>query len=654
MLLTMLKTEDAVQAGVESAENAMRGFSYLSDLRALSWLLHSGPGRRFWRDPLLLGALLFCAVILSHQLAVTLLRPAWGGAVTDWLRGTLALPEWLIVAYVSWWFSRTRRPEARAWWMLSTALLFYTVARVMWTIENQLIFPGHVPFPSLPDFFFMAQYPFYFLAVMLIPSSGPWGSRVKLMLDGMLIMGAAAALSWYFLLLPLYLQERETLPAKLVTLYYPAGDLVILFGLTITFIYHRSHIARQIMMLLIAAFLCLVTADSWVGWLIAATGSFTAGTPPDLFWIAFYLLLPLTSLVGLRLTQQNSRVEEPKVGTGIRMRPQWRDFKEVVWFLFPFLAALLASALIAERAIVQPLRPGHPLVPVLVIFTLLMLVMVRQGITLLENAQLRREHEAAQASELAMREANRQMETFLGMASHELKTPLTSIIMGLQLIQRRARQPMRPTAGAADQEGRAFMTSQETLLLVEQQATRLNRLVNDLLDISRIRAGQLTFNFQRADLADIVRQAVDEQRRLAPHRTFHLRLPDEEPVPVWADAERIGQAVTNYLTNAHKYSLEGYPIEVGVEVREQRGRVWVRDYGPGIPRVEQAHIWERFHQAPGIEVQSGSGIGLGLGLYITKTIIEHHHGQVGVESLPGQGALFWFALPLSLAPQNAK
>ena len=109
---------------------------------------------------------------------------------------------------------------------------------------------------------------------------------------------------------------------------------------------------------------------------------------------------------------------------------------------------------------------------------------------------------------------------------------------------------------------------------------------------------------------------------------------------------RIGQVVTNYLTNALKYSPPDRPVEVGVQEAQQQGYVWVRDQGPGIASEEQGHLWERFHRVAGVEVLSGSGIGLGLGLHISKTIIDHHHGHVGVESQPGQGSTFWFTLPL--------
>jgi signal transduction histidine kinase len=106
--------------------------------------------------------------------------------------------------------------------------------------------------------------------------------------------------------------------------------------------------------------------------------------------------------------------------------------------------------------------------------------------------------------------------------------------------------------------------------------------------------------------------------------------------------------LTNYLTNALKYSLEECPVDVMLEVvGSSIARVSVRDQGPGIPAEEQAHIWEIFHRVPGVEVLTGSGVGLGLGLYISRTIIERHGGQVGVESTVGLGSTFWFTLPLA-------
>ncbi|HEU5201020.1 MAG TPA: HAMP domain-containing sensor histidine kinase, partial [Ktedonobacterales bacterium] len=199
---------------------------------------------------------------------------------------------------------------------------------------------------------------------------------------------------------------------------------------------------------------------------------------------------------------------------------------------------------------------------------------------------------------------------------------------------------------AADWVSR-LVPAQESLTRVNQQVGRLERLVNDLLEVSRIRAGKLDLRLEPLDLAALLRQAVEDQQ-VASSRTIRLRLPTSLPGPVVADAERIEQVLTNYLTNALKYSPAEVPVEVGLEVDAQQGvRVWVHDAGPGIPSAEQEHIWERFHRVSGIEVQSGSGVGLGLGLSICREIIERHHGQVGVQSAPGEGSTFWFTLPLT-------
>jgi signal transduction histidine kinase len=195
------------------------------------------------------------------------------------------------------------------------------------------------------------------------------------------------------------------------------------------------------------------------------------------------------------------------------------------------------------------------------------------------------------------------------------------------------------------------------------------------VDDSRIRQDRLALRLELCDLATIVAGAVDEQRAAEPDRTILLEVPGagDQPgqrVPVLADADRIAQVVTNYLTNALKYSVAGRPVAVRLEVvagaRERANgamqgsgardggdgerdlaRVSVHDEGIGMPLAEQTQVWERFHIVEGNAVQSGSGTSLGLGLYICKTIIEEHHGQVGVQSVPGQGSTFWFTLPLA-------
>ncbi|HET8913906.1 MAG TPA: ATP-binding protein, partial [Ktedonobacteraceae bacterium] len=133
--------------------------------------------------------------------------------------------------------------------------------------------------------------------------------------------------------------------------------------------------------------------------------------------------------------------------------------------------------------------------------------------------------------------------------------------------------------------------------------------------------------------------------------SLEVEVPSQE-VQVFADAERIGQVVNNYLSNALKYSESDCPVKVYVMQAGNMARVEVIDEGPGLLFDQQAHIWQRFYRVPGIEVKSGSGVGLGLGLHICKTIIERQAGEVGVESAPGQGSTFWFTLPLAEPVQD--
>jgi PAS domain S-box-containing protein len=264
----------------------------------------------------------------------------------------------------------------------------------------------------------------------------------------------------------------------------------------------------------------------------------------------------------------------------------------------------------------------------------------------IERERLLQEREEARASVLALREANRRMDEFLGIAAHELRTPLTTLLGTVHLLQRRfARRPLdeRSREDIADQ----LRMVSKLLTTMDEQGRRLNRFISDLVDTSRIRIGQMEVYPQPCDLADIIGGAVEEQRLANPERTIDLALPEDARASVIADADRLGQVIANYLTNALKYSRQDTSVEARLSVDGDTARVAVRDSGPGLPPEEQPRVWDLFHRAPGIAVQSGSGIGLGMGLHICKTIIELHGGRVGVESAVGQGATFWFTLPLA-------
>jgi signal transduction histidine kinase len=287
-----------------------------------------------------------------------------------------------------------------------------------------------------------------------------------------------------------------------------------------------------------------------------------------------------------------------------------------------------------------------------------------------ERNRLARDREAARAEELAAREASRRLEAFLAVAAHDLRTPLTAVVGYLALAGRQAER-LAAAAHAVREEhpvlAAAVAAVRGSLDDADAGAARLARLLSLLFDTSALRADKLELHRTPCDLAALVRARVEEQRMAAPGRAMRLHLPAHgAPVLVEADADRLGQVLSNYLTNALKYAPADQQVDVSVAVEETPGsdegeegsrgwaRVAVRDRGPGLPAAERGRVWELFHRAPGIEAQgraAGGGQGvaggsLGLGLSISKAIVEAHGGRVGVESAPSRGSTFWFTLPL--------
>jgi PAS domain S-box-containing protein len=236
----------------------------------------------------------------------------------------------------------------------------------------------------------------------------------------------------------------------------------------------------------------------------------------------------------------------------------------------------------------------------------------------------------------------RRKQEFLSMVSHELRTPLTSIMGLIELALMQIE--LRPRSLSPEAEG-LLGQLEKTLKRADGQVEVETRLVEDLLEVSRLELHTFELSLHPENLVTIVQETVANQQQAAHTRQIELVLPSDEVVPVLADAGRIGQVLTNYLTNALKYTPVEQPISVRLEVEANSARVSVRDQGPGLTPEQQQRVWERFYQVavPGRQRPEG---GLGLGLAIAKAIVEQHQGQVGVESVPGHGATFWFALPL--------
>ena len=229
-----------------------------------------------------------------------------------------------------------------------------------------------------------------------------------------------------------------------------------------------------------------------------------------------------------------------------------------------------------------------------------------------------------------IRELERMRAEFLSMVSHELRSPLTSVLGYAQLLQRQAGRGKPPE----DLEKR--------LGVIVDQTKRVNALVEDLLEASRAEAGRLALSIKEVNLSEIIRNTIAQMATLAPDHRFRLELP-EEPVILHADPGRIEQVLRNLLSNAAKFSAPNTDITTHLMAERDRAIVSVSDQGAGIAREDIATLFLPFHrvrQAGGREVK-----GVGLGLFISRSIIEAHGGEMWVQSELGKGSTFYFSLP---------
>jgi two-component system phosphate regulon sensor histidine kinase PhoR len=231
----------------------------------------------------------------------------------------------------------------------------------------------------------------------------------------------------------------------------------------------------------------------------------------------------------------------------------------------------------------------------------------------------------------APRALERQKDEFLANVSHDLRTPLGAITMAIGAVL--ANEP-------ADLPGPLH----RLLVTIDQASIRMARLVDDLLELTRLQAGQVRLRREPTDLVALARRAAATIAPLAERRgqRVALALP-RRPLPLAVDAERLERALLNLLGNAQKYGRENGAISLRLERRGGEVVLAVQDDGPGIAPEEQQRIFDRFYQAEGAAANQGSG----LGLPISRAMVELHGGRLWVESAPGQGSLFSIALPVT-------
>ncbi len=231
-------------------------------------------------------------------------------------------------------------------------------------------------------------------------------------------------------------------------------------------------------------------------------------------------------------------------------------------------------------------------------------------------------HEAERANEIKTR--------FLAMISHELRTPLTSI-KGFT------------TTLLADDVAWGPEEQRDFIQTIQQEADRLQELIDHLLDLSRLEAGMLPISLQSHSLHEIVEDALPQLRVLTAGQTLTLHLPANLP-PVSADAKRIAQVLVNLVRNAATYAPKGTEINISASVRRGFVQISVADQGPGIPLAEHKKVFKAFRR--GVNVENGLTQGAGLGLAICKGLVEAHGGRIWVKKTGAPGATVSFTIPL--------
>ncbi|HEY0757427.1 MAG TPA: ATP-binding protein [Ktedonobacteraceae bacterium] len=230
--------------------------------------------------------------------------------------------------------------------------------------------------------------------------------------------------------------------------------------------------------------------------------------------------------------------------------------------------------------------------------------------------------------EQAQQHLMEQREGFLGIASHELKTPVTSMKIYTQTLQRRFQK-------TGDEQAASFLGK------VDEQLNVLIWLISELLDLTKIEAGQLPMYQEQFDLLTLVQDTVETIHHTTTRHQIHIE--GNAISPVVADRGRIGQVLTNLLSNALKYSPLADIVLVKLYQEEHGTTIGVQDFGIGIEPAEQVHLFERFFRVS--DEQHITFPGLGLGLYISAQIVQRQGGQIWVDSAVGKGSTFFFTIP---------
>jgi signal transduction histidine kinase len=511
---------------------------------------------------------------------------------------------------------RLHRPDVKAPWLL------FAVATALFVTGD--VFSDASLSSPLSEGFYLSGYPFLVVGLFVLVYRSGGHHRLAAIDEAGIATVAFAIFQWVFLTRPA-LNGHGATATRAVDVAYTQADVVLIAAFAGFFI--SAAWKKPAFVLLVAAVTALLVGDE----IYSVWTHYYTGSPLDASWLVSYLLFGTAAL-----HPSMRELSRPRLSSSLRVSS--------------VRIALLAGALVTPPGIlVYQWARGESLevpaivaaavaISALVLWRLVGILRALELIRLRERA-VRGEAEEAQvllaAQNEQLREEDRLKDEFVSLVSHDLRTPLTSVIGYTELALEKDDE--------LDDERRKYLT------IVSRNADRLLKLVDDLLFIARLQSGQgLELHPAPIDVATLARQAVVEAQPRAHDKGLELRYTGEEAVPAVADRGRLFQLLDNLVGNAVKFTPAGGLVEVSAELAGEFVALEVRDTGIGLAPGDERRLFERFfrtERAATLQIP-----GTGLGLFIAQAITEAHGGRISADRREGGGTIFRVELPVEARP----
>lgn len=490
---------------------------------------------------------------------------------------------------------RMPRAERLPWLVLAAAILLWVAGDIEWEVEAML---GHTPAsPSISDGIYLTAYPLAALALALLARRA--GSDAGAVVDSVIIATTIATALWPWLFATLLHGDARSLATRLTVGVYPCWDILILV-LAIRVALTRTLHSRRVALLLASIAVFFVGDLFWFD----SVNTYVLGDWMDYMWLAAYVGFAGAALHPSPVARQGE--------------PTLSAFRRYLSLACP--VALLPAAIIAEGLSGR----RFTVVDGALVSGLLLLLIGRLGAVV----------RGLEATRAELREQNRLKDELISVVSHDLRTPLTSIMGYLEL-------------ALADETDPA--DRRDFLEVVRRNTARLHRLVEDLLFVSRVQGGAQALEIGPVDVGAIADETVAAVRPTAEAAEVRLACRVESHAVVLADGHRIAEVLENLLSNAIKFTPPGGDVDVWVGRSVSALALRVTDTGVGISEQDRDHLFDRFFRARGSDGVPGAG----LGLSIVKAIVDAHGGRIEVTSRVGAGTSFEVRLPIAVAEQRA-